>query len=246
MPPRWRRGYTLIELLTVIVIIGILATITFSISKMVIRKESLTKANVEMDAIMTALKAFKHDNLDFPPMDGDSGGGSPYAEQNLLAALTGHARWVADPVSGHLKWEVVSMNVQMNDNSTLPLGEKYSWGHSYIDVDKFNISDRDPTTGSGLKDTSVLNDPWDNPYLYRYIFVKDTYTPASRNWQTDSPVLVSRGPDGQPEVADDNFVWKSINNHTQDSGMLTDDYNDPSKNPLLRDNLVRSVGFNLP
>ncbi len=243
---RRRTGFTLVELLTVIVIIGILATITMSISKMVIRQQSMARGSSEMDAIMTALKAFQHDNGDFPPMDGDSGGGSPTAEYNLLAALTGHARWIKDPVSGHAKWEVVGMNVQMNDGSVLPLGEKYNWGHAYIELDSFNIVDRDTSTPSGLKDSSMLLDPWDNPYLYRYITIKDTYTPTNRNWQTDSPVLISRGPDGQPVNPDDNFVWKSVNNHTQDSGMLTDDYTDPAKNPLLRDNLVRSVGFNIP
>ncbi len=243
---RRRPGFTLVELLTVIVIMVILATITMSISKLVLRRESLSRATAEMDSIMTALKAFQRDNGDYPPMDNNTGSGSPYSEQNLLAALTGHARWIKDPVGGHAKWEVVDLTVQLNDGSTLPFGEKYTWGHSYIELEKFNISDRDMSTASSLKTTSVLNDPWDNPYLYRYITVKDTYTPASRNWQTSSPVLVSRGPDGQPLVADDNFIWKSVNNHTQDSGILSDDYNDPTKNPLLRDNLVRSSGFNIP
>jgi prepilin-type N-terminal cleavage/methylation domain-containing protein len=242
---RGRPGFTLVELLTVIVIISILAAITMSVSNIVIRKQYMSKASAEMNTIMTALQQFKAQWGDYPPMDNDQGTGSPYAEENLLMALTGHARWVHDPSSGQLKWETVSMTKEMNDQTTLPFGEKYNWGQPYIEVDKFTV-DKDTTTASGIKDQATLLDPWNNPYLYRYKIRNDLVDATNRNWQAASPCLVSRGPDGLPDTAEENFVWKSVNKKSQNTGILTDDYNDPSSNPDLADNLVRSADKSLP
>jgi prepilin-type N-terminal cleavage/methylation domain-containing protein len=248
---RRRRGFTLVELLTVIVIISILAAITMSVSNLVIRKQTMAKASTEMDTLKTNLLLFKDDWGEYPPMDNDQGSGSPYAEQNLLMAMTGHARWLHDPSNGQAKWEIVSMAQTMNDQSVLPFGEKYNWGKPYISVDNFTV-DKDTTTPTGIKDGAMLRDPWwdgdpqNNAYLYRYKVRNDLVDPANRNWQASSPVLVSRGPDGLPTDADSNFVWKSVNKKSQLTGILTDDYNDPTVNPPLADNLVRSGDKNLP
>jgi len=248
---RRRRGFTLVELLAVIVIISILAAITLSISNVVIRKQYMAKASAEMNTINTELEQFKADWGDYPPMDNDQGSGSPYAEQNLLMALTGHARWVRNPSTGQVTWETVSMSKTQNDLSILPFGEKYDWGKKYIEVDKFSV-DKDTTTDSGIKDGATLHDPWwdgdpkDNAYLYRYKVRKDEYDASDRNWQAASPCIVSRGPDGLPTEADANFIWKPVNKKSQLTGILTDDYNDPDTNPLLADNIVRSADKNLP
>jgi len=250
--PRTRVGFTLVELLTVIVIISILAALTLSISNSVLRKQDMSKAGTEMNIIMTALEQFKAKWGEYPPMDNDSGSGSPYSEENLLMAITGHARWVRDPSTGEPKWETVSMQKVMNDQSVLPFGEKYDWGVAFIEVDKFGHVDKDITTPNGVKDGAIIHDPWwdgdpkNNAYLYRYKVRRDFSDPANRNWQASSPVLVSRGPDSLPDDADSNFVWKSVNKKSQLTGVLVDDYNDPTTNPPLADNLVRSGDKNLP
>lgn len=250
-PRHQRPGFTLVELLTVIVIISILAALTFSISGVVIRNQYMAKASSEMNIIMTALNEFKAQWGEYPPMDNDQGSASPYAEENLLMALSGHARWVSNPSNGQEKWETVSMSKKMNDLSVLPFGEIYNWGTAYIELDKFTV-DKDTTTESGIKDGAMLRDPWwdgqpnDNTYLYRYKVVKDMYDPADKNWQAATPCLVSRGPDCLPVEPDANFIWKPVNKKSQLTGILTDDYNDPDTNPMLADNLVRSASKNLP
>jgi prepilin-type N-terminal cleavage/methylation domain-containing protein len=241
---RAKSGFTLVELLTVMMIIGVLASLTLGIAKYIHAKEDMVKAQAEMDLISNALDRFKSNNGDYPPMDNDNGTGSPYAEQNLLMAITGHARWTQDSF-GNPKWETVSMSKKMNDGSQLPTGEKYTWGVAYVDLAKLTV-DVDPSTDSGIKDGAVIHDPWwqtgdtkDSAYLYRYKMRNDKSNPSTANWQTTTFLLVSRGPDGQPEEAESNFVWKNINKKATYSGLLSDSYSDPATNPFLADNLVR-------
>jgi len=245
-----RAGFTLVELLTVIVIISILAAITLGISKVIHTRENMTKAIGEMDMIATALDEFKRDYGDYPPMDNDNGSGSPYAEQNLLAALTGHARWSRDPF-GNPQWEMVSMAKKFHSGEALPSGEHYNWGKAYIELSKLTV-DVDPSTESGIKDGAVIHDPWwqtgdsnDSAYLYRYKMRADKTNPSTATWQSTTFLLVSRGPDSQPEDPEANFIWKVVNRKSAYSGILADNYSDPSTNPFLADNLVRG-SVNLP
>jgi prepilin-type N-terminal cleavage/methylation domain-containing protein len=246
---RRNAGFTLVELLTVMVIISILAAITMGISKLIHTRQDMTKAIGEMDMIANALEEFKNTYGDYPPMDNDNGSGSPYAEQNLLAAITGHARWSRDPL-GNPKWEMVSMAKKLNDGSALPLG-KYTWGKAYVELSRLTV-DVDPSTDSGIKDGAVIHDPWwqtgetkDSAYLYRYKSKTDKATPSTATWQAISFLLVSRGPDGEPQDPESNFVWKTVNKKASYSGILSDNYSDPSTNPTLADNLVRGTA-NLP
>ncbi len=244
-PPRRASGFTLVELLTVIVIIAILAAITMSISNVVMRNAANSRAWTQMTAIQTDLESFKTKYLDYPPMDNAKGIGSPYAEQNLIAALTGHARWVTDPNTGTYIWEIVPMGRKLNDGGTVPNGinEKYLWGTEFATLDDFK-HDVDANTVSNVSDDAVLHDPWwdgtqyDNAYLYRYKTISDVLHPATRSWQANSFLLVSRGYDEKPSAPNDNFVWKTMNGHTDNSGFLVDDYGDPTGHPGLADNLV--------
>ena len=237
-------GFTLVELLTVIVIIAILASITLSISNVVLRKQSESRCQSQMRVITVALQSFKEDNGDFPPMENSRGSGSPYAEENLLMALTGHARWTTSAATGKIIWETVEMGKRLNDGSTVSNGngEKYTWGHEYIELAKYSY-DHDNSTDSNVMDNAVLYDPWfdgtqgDDAYLYRYKKLNDVDNPPS-NWQSKTYLLISRGPDGLPANADDSFVWKTVNGHTQFSGFLVDDYSDPVAHPGCADNFV--------
>ncbi len=240
-------GFTLVELLTVIVIIAILAAITLNISKLILRKQSEARARSEMLTIVSALEAFRGQNGDeYPPMENSQGPGSPYAERNLFSALYGHARWTVDTQNGQPKWEMVPMGRAWADGGSVPNSNgKYTWGHEYIEPSKFTF-DKDDSTVSHIKDDAVLYDPWwdgtenHNAYLYRYKTLNDVVNtkPASRNWQAKQYLLITRGPDGLPETPDDNFPMKTVNGHTQNSGFVVDDYGDPAAHPGLADNIV--------
>ncbi|MEM9226974.1 MAG: prepilin-type N-terminal cleavage/methylation domain-containing protein, partial [Verrucomicrobiota bacterium] len=65
------KGFTIIELLSAIAVIAILASIVISIQRGVFSEQSDAKARGEMQAIATALEAFKQKYRDYPLIDDD-------------------------------------------------------------------------------------------------------------------------------------------------------------------------------
>ncbi|MEM8550135.1 MAG: prepilin-type N-terminal cleavage/methylation domain-containing protein [Verrucomicrobiota bacterium] len=65
------KGFTVIELLSAIAVIAILASIVFSIQRGVFTEQSDAKARGEMQAIATALEAFKQKYRDYPLINND-------------------------------------------------------------------------------------------------------------------------------------------------------------------------------
>jgi prepilin-type N-terminal cleavage/methylation domain-containing protein len=238
-------GFTLVELLTVIVIISILMAITMTVSKGIQTRQTMTKATSEMSALCAALDQFKTKYGEYPPADNTQGSYSPYAEQNLVLALTGRARWT-HYAQGALKWEYVTMDHQLNDSSVPPGStSKYTWGIAFIDAAKYTI-DQDSGSPSGYNAQGIIHDPWwdgllaDNGYLYRYKTTADILNPATRAWQAVGFLLVSRGPDQQPQDGNSNFDghWKAVNGQPQNTGILDPAYSDPNTNPQLADNII--------
>ena len=63
----WRRGFTLVELLVVIVIIGILASLVVGLSGTASRKMRESRTRAELVAIETAIEAYKSKFGHYPP-----------------------------------------------------------------------------------------------------------------------------------------------------------------------------------
>lgn len=96
-------SFTLIELLTVIVIIGILAALTLTAATAVMKTAARDRARTEVKAMETALETYKSDNGAYPPFDfaggtnsytvasATAGGGGyyPQSSQALYQALSG-------------------------------------------------------------------------------------------------------------------------------------------------------------
>ncbi|HEY8900776.1 MAG TPA: type II secretion system protein GspG [Chthoniobacterales bacterium] len=71
VPPSTSRGaFTLIEILVVIAIIAILASLILSVSGFVQEKAGISRAQVEIKALETALENYKQDNGTYPAGDG--------------------------------------------------------------------------------------------------------------------------------------------------------------------------------
>lgn len=166
------KAFTLIELLTVIAIIGILAGITFGIAKGVQEKSAISNARTELATIATALDAYKRQYGDYPQT-----GAATQAAPDPTTAITTAAAQAKffNALAGKLGPRMTAMNGKI----FLTLAQ-----HS---LETTNLPD-------STNDTEVANallDPWGRRYYYYY---KD-HT-AVNNWSQPSYILFSGGPDG--------------------------------------------------
>lgn len=177
------KGFTLIELLMVFGVIGILAAITFGISKGVQDSQGRAKAKAELAVIAQALESFKNTHGDYPHAgaDVDSSAGE------LFLALTGWKKYD-------------SGTSQFVDKTTAEV--PVAGPKPFIDISKLNYIDTgDPdvfnpeiTTNTKPENFQLL-DPWENPYRYYY---KQSATDS--NWENFGYIIYSAGPDEKDEM----------------------------------------------
>lgn len=161
-------AFTLIELLTVVAIIGILAAITFGVSRGVNERAAINQARAELSVLASALEAYKRQYGDYPQTGSAANAPSGTAATNdgpgiLFNALAGKRGPKASPV--------VAMN-----------------GKVFVQPDRLSLQ-----SSTALPDpansTSVANaflDPWGRRYLYFY--------KTGDDWRLSSYVLYSVGP----------------------------------------------------
>jgi prepilin-type N-terminal cleavage/methylation domain-containing protein len=176
--PRGRnalKAFTLIELLTVIAIIGILAAITLSVSKGVRTRALQSRTKAELAVISQALEAYKRQYGDYPQT-----GAKTAAKPDSLPALGN----ITDAYS-----QAALFNALMGK-----LGPKLTPlnGKTFIDLSRFTLERTElPDPANTAAVDNGLLDPWGRRYLYVY---KNSGSPA--DWKSDSYVLFSAGPDG--------------------------------------------------
>ena len=159
-------AFTLIELLTVIAIIGILAAITFGVSRGVNERAAINQARAELSAIAAALEAYKRQYGDYPHTGSAANvhGGTASASDGpgiLFNALGGKLGPKGAAINGKVFVQLDKMSLQ--DTAALPLA-----------------------TGTASVANAFL-DPWGRRYLYFYN--------TADSWQPPSYVLYSVGPD---------------------------------------------------
>jgi prepilin-type N-terminal cleavage/methylation domain-containing protein len=212
--PRGRyafKAFTLIELLTVIAIIGILSAITFGVVKGVGEHGKITRATSELASLSTALESYKQYYGDYPwvgldahddQIDPKEIGFNPSVGDrayNLFRALNGR----------YAPQRLVSNNNgvlqrQIDNNGTT----KNKYARSFIQPADFSLERSYPTvdapTGQPVMPdadesrtaddpdfVNALLDPWGHRYLYYY---RDQT--AATLWKEPSYLLYSAGPDG--------------------------------------------------
>lgn len=136
-------SFTLVELLTVMAIIAILAALTLSAASEVMNKAKRSRATTEIQAISTALEGYKTDNGSYPPSDGVLTTNTPYSLYDgtslnyqtnstlLYIALTGTNYFDAVPPTG-VKNYMPSLKINQIGNPTGPYSYiKDPWNYSY-------------------------------------------------------------------------------------------------------------------
>ncbi|MDR1280915.1 MAG: prepilin-type N-terminal cleavage/methylation domain-containing protein [Opitutaceae bacterium] len=127
-------AFTLIELLTVIAIIGILAAITFGVTKGVNERASVNQAKAELAALSVALESYKRQYGDYPWTDDP---------KIFLQSLVGNKGPKGDSITGKTFIETAkfTLSVEGGDpatNDTITLQDP--WGTPYQYYYKFGTS----------------------------------------------------------------------------------------------------------
>jgi len=172
-------GFTLVELLSVIAIIGLLVTITFSLLGGYQERSAVIQVKAELGVLATALEGYKLQYGDYPRTGGAASAPADiagpvttsFAQAKLFNALVGKLG--------------PKLDILKDRTGTQILGKRF------IQTEKFNLETEDFPTAGGGEVANALVDPWGNRYLYFYL---DDGAPGA--WKLSSYLLYSAGPDG--------------------------------------------------
>ena len=171
-------GFTLVELLVVIVIIGILVSITFTGASYLLGSQEEKQAASQIEAISLALEQYRSDMGTYPKTDEISGSDDEYARGIFLyLALAG----VVDGVGNTIDSEDRGKSFLPGDSITLGV---QNGNRNEVTT----LSDEELSDSSGSKVFPM--DPWFEPFIYEY----------PRRDGHRGFLLFSKGPDGQASV----------------------------------------------
>jgi prepilin-type N-terminal cleavage/methylation domain-containing protein len=195
-----RHAFTLIELLTVVAIIGILAGITLAVIRGLQVSTDRNKARSDLAVIGNALEQFKAQYGDYPWISAAPPGGS--------APATGTG--ASDSLNGEELFRFLLGRLIIGRNGSTrvivvhTVGDVEKYGPAFLSLDGMSLS-RDPLSTAGTApiprpnadlDTAdpdfqnSLLDPWGSRYVYHYRNLENFAA-----WTQPSFVLISAGPD---------------------------------------------------
>lgn len=200
----------------VIAIIGILAAVTFGVSKGVRNAQNKAKATVELKAIAAGLEQFKSRYGDYPVIDSDSYPTQQYDADGIeITGAEAESAMLLYALTGRMKLEAGNNAVKVADSMTDP---DVANAPKFIDVEKFHYSavNADPNNrGNPI----ALLDPWGNPYMYLY---KSEGTGS--NWDAFGYHLYSTGPNTTPQELQ--AVKSAVDGMIGSDGVLTNNFRD--------------------
>ncbi len=172
-------GFTLVEMLVVVAIIAILASILIPSVGAAQKSAKKRKAEVECNAIKTAVEQFFSD---FKYM--------PWGDPDDAKARVGDDKWTQTP--------------DEHKNAMSLLRGENKLRKAYLEI---STRDAKGSSASEEEDEGIFYDPWKNPYhigMDRNLDqqVDYTYGGSTKTYKTRVLVL-SNGPDGEPDTEDD-------------------------------------------
>ncbi|MBE2216389.1 MAG: prepilin-type N-terminal cleavage/methylation domain-containing protein [Opitutaceae bacterium] len=192
---RAARAFTLLELLLVMSILAILASITLVVGRGITERSKVAQAKAEMAVLAAALEQYKQHYGDYPwTPDGSDG---PALDVDGYA-LDG----------GAVLFNALCGNLGPRGNV---LSSK---GRTFIDLARFAVDKPEeasmPLPGLTTLRANWVNDPWGKWYYYHYKKGPSDADFTGR-WKSRGFLLYSHGPDGECDVGG-----------AEDSGLLED------------------------
>ena len=194
IPSREKKtGFSLIELLMVLAVLGVLAAITFGIFRGVRDSQSRTRAKAELAVLAQALEHFKSKYGDYPWTAVGSDPSNLDPADNMVVAKENSAR-LLNALMGWGRFDLTGSAPNFDPNME---------GVALIDVSKLTVrkigSDLDyvdyPANPSEAPSGYYLSDPMGNPYVYLY-----GKSASLSSWDNFSYILYSKGSDGVDSV----------------------------------------------
>jgi len=237
-PSSRRAGFTLVELLVVIAVIAILATISFGLFKAANDGRNKSKSKGEIQAIAMATQSYRKTYGDFP---GCLNGQPERFRRDLLDQLIGR-RLMRGTTPG------TPPTLLPFDSATLPGGTNRQMRSFLSQGDVSTNDDAQLTANDWRGDNAACRefvDAWGNPYDYRYRVLT-----AARfaDWRSPNYLLVScsvnfvpSSVDGEPPLIGEYWDPAPSGGSTMErSGIVPPTYFDEagSNGPFRSDNIV--------
>jgi prepilin-type N-terminal cleavage/methylation domain-containing protein len=164
------RAFTLLELMIVLSILAILASLTLVVGRSVSERSKVSQAKAEMAVLAAALEQYKQQYGDYPwTPDGTDGGLDMEGGAILFNALCGN----------------------LGPQAKVKLSTK---GRTFVELSRFTLDYTDddhlPHPIETTLRTNWFNDPWGRWYYYRY-----RRSANDGAWKSKGFLLYSHGPD---------------------------------------------------
>ena len=194
-------GFTILEVLTVMLLISILAALTYPMMGWVQDKQRVVRAKSDIDALGLALKRYHLDRGTFPRFDPSSSDLSNFQDivrkksyrdekrssEALFLALTGWNDANCEEISGQT-YDQRSRYIELEELSLWSDGGRKAIRDAYD-----NLGSSSPQRPKDV----YIADPWRQPYLYKYPIVSSGSASSTlpKFHRREDFILLSKGPD---------------------------------------------------
>ncbi len=164
------QAFSILELLTVISLIVVLLSFTFSVANGIRHRAAVSRTKTELSSLAEALERFKLYQGDYPWVDGFN-----HDENAKLLYASLNGKWI---------WDSETQRFVLSNKRRV-----------FFDPGKFRLKNPDDITEPKPDSNGdpVIIDSWDNTYIYAY----KNNSNHGTTWEKAGFLLISMGSDGK-------------------------------------------------